>query len=707
MEFQRWICPDGRTCAEQGCEGDHPIGRTIDDDNSILQGGGGRGSGPTFAGGGLGGGGKGCKGGKGGKGGKGNCKFVCKNAAVTEGGSGQRKWSHTQTHDGSPVDASASHAISQEVIDQNPITSVVTAVDSEHDGTGARERKGSAAVGMIHVVTDEPVRSGVVHTEQGLGSNREATEHVHMHDCRNVIDLIDLVTRGRLQATIDAQRAGVVGMSGNGGGGASMSSAALIIFACLGVTYTLIFTFCVVMVGLGKLPVVQFFASGLWLLGLAGPSGIMRAGLLHTLKPQGEALGAGRARAGSGMHRASQRLIKLNSLAQGSFAVFIVSLALCTAWFGIYYGASGGALNMWPILPRKPTRGFATYIGVALPLVALLELNILWIGFTRNKKIAQLFGKMGFTSRAFTGLYVFTGSFIGLLFCAASFLAADETIWPRLSLAAFGLSLIALALLFGWKQYRKQIGAMTDAIRGDIAAYEAVWDAIRANPSHANDLRIIEDMLSRQPSPQPIVARAWDVQTRNTTEQLIILLAQAWAVNDKFQHAMASWKRASCAAVHDEGESKGADRGDPSVAAEAVGNKVLMPKQRKRAIEKVWRSYGGDATRLRDLVRGSIVFDTVSEMKASLALILADQNIRILGVKNRFAAKYDAVKMSCGYRDIQISVTLSATVLSSEEVDAGLHELVCEVQLHLAPIYALKNDEGHKRYVEFRNSRAK
>ena len=332
-------------------------------------------------------------------------QFICKkNAAVTEGGSGQRKWSHTQTHDGSPVDASASHAISQEVIDQNPITSVVTAVDSEHDGTGARERKGSAAVGMIHVVTDEPVRSGVVHTEQGLGSNREATEHVHMHDCRNVIDLIDLVTRGRLQATIDAQRAGVVGMSGNGGGGASMSSAALIIFACLGVTYTLIFTFCVVMVGLGKLPVVQFFASGLWLLGLAGPSGIMRAGLLHTLKPQGEALGAGRARAGSGMHRASQRLIKLNSLAQGSFAVFIVSLALCTAWFGIYYGASGGALNMWPILPRKPTRGFATYIGVALPLVALLELNILWIGFTRNKKIAQLFGKMGFTSssQAFT-----------------------------------------------------------------------------------------------------------------------------------------------------------------------------------------------------------------------------------------------------------------------------------------------------------------
>jgi hypothetical protein len=56
-------------------------------------------------------------------------QFICKkNAAVTEGGSGQRKWSHTQPHDGSPVDASASRVIPQEVIDQNATTSVVTAV---------------------------------------------------------------------------------------------------------------------------------------------------------------------------------------------------------------------------------------------------------------------------------------------------------------------------------------------------------------------------------------------------------------------------------------------------------------------------------------------------------------------------------------------------------------------------------------------------
>ena len=33
-------------------------------------------------------------------------------------------------------------------------------------------------------------------------------------------------------------------------------------------------------------------------------------------------------------------------------------------------------------------------------------------------------------------------------------------------------------------------------------------------------------------------------------------------------------------------------------------------------------------------------------------------------------------------------------------------EHVCEVQLHLDPIYKLKNDDGHKRYVTYRNQRA-
>ena len=43
---------------------------------------------------------------------------------------------------------------------------------------------------------------------------------------------------------------------------------------------------------------------------------------------------------------------------------------------------------------------------------------------------------------------------------------------------------------------------------------------------------------------------------------------------------------------------------------------------------------------------------------------------------------------------------------NEDEVLVGLHEHVCEIQLHLTPIYELKNDDGHKRYVKYRNQRA-
>ena len=217
----------------------------------------------------------------------------------------------------------------------------------------------------------------------------------------------------------------------------------------------------------------------------------------------------------------------------------------------------------------------------------------------------------------------------------------------------------------------------------------------------------IEEMLEQQPPSQHMVRGNNMVRKKlrkraTTAEQVKILLTQAWAVNGTFQRAVATWKRGRGA-----GESKaGGDRDEDEDLEAAAGNGGMLPKRRQRAIEKVWRSYGGNAMRLGDLVRASLTFNTVGELKACLALILADNTVRVLRVKNRFAGKYDARKLSCGYRDIQLSVALSESCLSPEDVEKGLHEHVCEVQLHLSPIYALKNDEGHKRYVEFRNRRA-
>jgi hypothetical protein len=47
------------------------------------------------------------------------------------------------------------------------------------------------------------------------------------------------------------------------------------------------------------------------------------------------------------------------------------------------------------------------------------------------------------------------------------------------------------------------------------------------------------------------------------------------------------------------------------------------------------------------------------------------------------------------------------TDLTDEELKMGLHEHLCEVQLHLKCFYDKKSDEGHARYVEYRNLCAK
>jgi hypothetical protein len=58
---------------------------------------------------------------------------------------------------------------------------------------------------------------------------------------------------------------------------------------------------------------------------------------------------------------------------------------------------------------------------------------------------------------------------------------------------------------------------------------------------------------------------------------------------------------------------------------------------------------------------------------------------------------------------VQLKATLVESddgAFTSDELDMGLHEHVCEVQLHLKRIYEIKNDAGHQRYVEFRNRMA-
>ncbi len=81
--------------------------------------------------------------------------------------------------------------------------------------------------------------------------------------------------------------------------------------------------------------------------------------------------------------------------------------------------------------------------------------------------------------------------------------------------------------------------------------------------------------------------------------------------------------------------------------------------------------------------------------------MVADPDIELLRIKNRYDPKYDS-KLSGGYRDVNINLRFRSHLA----LLLGLETHVCEVQLVLRSIIGIKNEEGHKNYVTCRNLRA-
>ena len=122
-------------------------------------------------------------------------------------------------------------------------------------------------------------------------------------------------------------------------------------------------------------------------------------------------------------------------------------------------------------------------------------------------------------------------------------------------------------------------------------------------------------------------------------------------------------------------------------------------KRRGRSIEKLFRRYGGNASRLTDLVRSSITFDTLQQLCDCLERgILADGSVAAPHCKNRFDPAYDG-KESAGYRNFAIYFTIS----NEYTICRGLDKHVCELQLGITAIDRLKHADGHSRYVAYRN----
>lgn len=111
-------------------------------------------------------------------------------------------------------------------------------------------------------------------------------------------------------------------------------------------------------------------------------------------------------------------------------------------------------------------------------------------------------------------------------------------------------------------------------------------------------------------------------------------------------------------------------------------------KKKERAGEKVESDYGGDWSRLGDIVRSSVAVDSMGDLKNVVSELKKSGLKLARKPKDRFENPTEA-----GYRDIIMNV-----------VHKNGH--VGEIQLHLKPILKAKS-AGHKFYEEVRSIEAK
>ena len=88
-------------------------------------------------------------------------------------------------------------------------------------------------------------------------------------------------------------------------------------------------------------------------------------------------------------------------------------------------------------------------------------------------------------------------------------------------------------------------------------------------------------------------------------------------------------------------------------------------------------------------------------MRACLAGILADPDLVVVRIKNRFSARYPSAS-TAGYRDVGLQLCLAGPAAAAAGPAAAGH--VCELQLLLMPFARVKSSSGHRRYIAFRNA---
>lgn len=92
-----------------------------------------------------------------------------------------------------------------------------------------------------------------------------------------------------------------------------------------------------------------------------------------------------------------------------------------------------------------------------------------------------------------------------------------------------------------------------------------------------------------------------------------------------------------------------------------------------------------DVSRLVDICRQSIVFDSLDDVAQCLETIAADPEVCVVRVKNRLHQAYDA-SASGGYRDVAVNLRISCKT----SIELGVSGHIGEVQLILRQFAEIK-----------------
>ncbi|WP_428459008.1 RelA/SpoT domain-containing protein [Photobacterium makurazakiensis] len=112
---------------------------------------------------------------------------------------------------------------------------------------------------------------------------------------------------------------------------------------------------------------------------------------------------------------------------------------------------------------------------------------------------------------------------------------------------------------------------------------------------------------------------------------------------------------------------------------------VVPPvKSKTRAEIKINTELNGQANKITDLARASIVADDIPSLVQAFELM--NKEVDVVAIKNRFKTPTES-----GYRDLKMLVQLPKS------------KMIAEVQLHLSAISTVKNGEEHEIYEQVQN----